>query len=78
MKLVVAAEDRRVLGVHIVGHGAAEMIQLAAVALRMGATKDGLRPDDGGAPDRGGGAGHDAVAGGDGVLKSREEGRTCP
>ena len=28
------------LGVHIVGHGAAEMIQLAAVALRMGATKD--------------------------------------
>ena len=40
MKLVVAAEDRRVLGVHVVGHGAAEMIQLAAVALRMGATKD--------------------------------------
>ena len=28
------------LGVHIVGHGAAEMIQLAAVALRMGATKE--------------------------------------
>jgi glutathione reductase (NADPH) len=42
MKLVVAAEDRRVLGVHVVGHGAAEMIQLAAVALRMGATKDEL------------------------------------
>ena len=28
------------LGCHIVGHGAAEMIQLAAVALRMGATKE--------------------------------------
>jgi glutathione reductase (NADPH) len=40
MKLVVAAESRKVLGVHIVGHGAAEMIQLAAVAVRMGATKD--------------------------------------
>ena len=40
MKLVVEADSRRVLGVHIVGHGAAEMIQLAAVAVRMGATKD--------------------------------------
>ena len=30
------------LGVHVVGHGAAEIIQLAAVALRMGATKDDL------------------------------------
>ena len=40
MKLVVEPESRRVLGVHIVGHGAAEMIQLAAVAVRMGATKD--------------------------------------
>ena len=28
------------LGVHLVGRGAAEMIQLAAVALRMGATKE--------------------------------------
>ena len=40
MKLVVEADSRRVLGVHIVGHGAAEMIQLAAVAVRMGATKE--------------------------------------
>ena len=29
MKLVVDAADRRVLGCHIVGHGAGEMIQLA-------------------------------------------------
>jgi glutathione reductase (NADPH) len=28
-----------VLGVHIVGHGAAEMIQLVAIAVGMGATK---------------------------------------
>ncbi|WP_290738866.1 glutathione-disulfide reductase [Amaricoccus sp.] len=39
MKLVVDARDDRVLGCHIVGHGAGEMIQLAAVALGMGATK---------------------------------------
>jgi glutathione reductase (NADPH) len=40
MKLVVEAGSRRVVGCHIVGQGAAEMIQLAAVAIRMGATKD--------------------------------------
>ena len=40
MKLVVAADSRRVLGCHIVGEGAGELIQLAAVAIRMGATKE--------------------------------------
>jgi len=40
MKLVVAKDTRRVLGVHIMGHGAAEMIQLAGVAVKMGATKE--------------------------------------
>lgn len=40
MKLVVSAEDRRVLGCHLVGHGVGEMIQLAAVAMGMGATKE--------------------------------------
>lgn len=39
MKLVVCADTGRVLGCHIVAPGAAEMIQLAAVAIRMGATK---------------------------------------
>jgi len=39
MKLIVRKDDQRVLGCHIVGHGAGEMIQLAAVAIRMGATK---------------------------------------
>jgi glutathione reductase (NADPH) len=39
MKLIVGADTQRVLGCHIVGEGAAEMIQLAAVALKMGATK---------------------------------------
>ena len=40
MKLVVAADTRRVLGCHIVGPDAGEMIQLAAIAVKMGATKE--------------------------------------
>jgi glutathione reductase (NADPH) len=39
MKLVVDAKSDRVLGVHIMGEDAGEMIQLAAVAVGMGATK---------------------------------------
>ena len=39
MKLVVDAASQRVLGCHILGEGAAEMIQLAAIAVKMGATK---------------------------------------
>lgn len=39
MKILVDAADDRVLGVHIVGADAGEMIQLVAVAMRMGATK---------------------------------------
>ncbi len=39
MKLVVHGETNKVLGVHVVGEHAAEMIQLAGVAVAMGATK---------------------------------------
>lgn len=39
MKLVVDGETERVLGVHILGDGAGEMIQLLGIPLRMGATK---------------------------------------
>ena len=39
-KLIVDAETRRVLGCHIVAPGAGELIQLAAVAIKMGATKE--------------------------------------
>jgi glutathione reductase (NADPH) len=42
LKLVTLAEDQRVLGVHILGPGAAEMIQLAAIAMGMKATKADL------------------------------------
>ena len=40
MKLIVAQESRRVLGCHIIADGAGEMIQLAAIAIKMGATKE--------------------------------------
>lgn len=40
MKLIVSKASRKVLGCHIVGHGAGEMIQLAGVAVKMGATKE--------------------------------------
>ncbi|MCV2877179.1 glutathione-disulfide reductase [Rhodobacteraceae bacterium XHP0102] len=40
MKLVVNAETRQVLGCHIVAPGAGEMIQLAGIAVKMGATKE--------------------------------------
>lgn len=40
MKLVVDATTRKVLGCHIVAPNAGEMIQLAAIAVKMGATKE--------------------------------------
>ena len=39
MKLIVEKGSDKVLGVHVVGHGAGEMIQMAGVAVKMGATK---------------------------------------
>jgi len=40
MKLIVSCETRKVLGCHIVGEHAGELIQLAGVALKMSATKE--------------------------------------
>ncbi len=39
MKLVVRQSDQRVVGVHVVSPDAAEMIQTAGIAIKMGATK---------------------------------------
>jgi glutathione reductase (NADPH) len=39
MKLIVSRETDEVLGCHIVAPHAGEMIQLAGVAVKMGATK---------------------------------------
>ena len=39
MKLVCAGAEERVVGCHIFGHGADEMLQGFAVAVKMGATK---------------------------------------
>jgi glutathione reductase (NADPH) len=40
MKLLVDAETRKIVGAHILSDAAAEMIQLVAVAMTMGATKE--------------------------------------
>ena len=40
MKLIVSRETRKVLGCHIVADHAGEMIQLAGIAIKMGATKE--------------------------------------
>ncbi|MBV6425064.1 MAG: Glutathione amide reductase [Steroidobacteraceae bacterium] len=39
MKLVVAGPDERIVGLHVIGEGADEMLQGFAVAVRMGARK---------------------------------------
>jgi glutathione reductase (NADPH) len=39
MKLIIDATTDRVIGCHIVGDGAAEMVQLLGIAVKMKATK---------------------------------------
>jgi glutathione reductase (NADPH) len=39
MKLITAAGGGRVLGCHLVGPGSAELIQMVAIPMAMGATK---------------------------------------
>lgn len=39
MKLITAGQDERVVGLHVIGEGADELMQGFAVAMRMGATK---------------------------------------
>jgi glutathione reductase (NADPH) len=39
MKLVVDAESDKVVGCHVLGEDAAEIVQMAAIAMRLGATK---------------------------------------
>jgi glutathione reductase (NADPH) len=39
MKLITVGEEERIVGCHIFGLGADEMLQGFAVAIRMGATK---------------------------------------
>lgn len=40
MKLIVSKETRKILGCHIVAPGAGELIQMAGIAVKMGATKE--------------------------------------
>jgi glutathione reductase (NADPH) len=39
MKLIVDGDSDRVLGCHMVGPNAGELVQLIAIAIKMGATK---------------------------------------
>lgn len=39
MKLIVTGQEQKIVGCHIIGEGADEMLQGFAVAIRMGATK---------------------------------------
>ena len=39
MKLVTVGAEQRIVGLHVAGYGADEMLQGFAVAIRMGATK---------------------------------------
>jgi glutathione reductase (NADPH) len=39
IKLIVCKKTDKVLGVHIVAPGAGEMVQMVAIAIKMGATK---------------------------------------
>ncbi len=40
IKIIVEKATDIVLGAHIVGHAAAELIQVVAIAIKMGATKE--------------------------------------
>ena len=42
LKLICAGDDEKVIGCHIIGEGADEMLQGFAVAIKMGATKSQL------------------------------------
>jgi glutathione reductase (NADPH) len=39
MKMVTVGPTQKIVGIHVIGEGADEMLQGFAVALRMGATK---------------------------------------
>ncbi len=40
LKLICSGDEQKIIGCHIIGHGADEMMQGFAVAINMGATKD--------------------------------------
>ena len=42
LKLICTGNDEKVIGCHIIGEGADEMLQGFAVAIKMGATKSQL------------------------------------
>ncbi len=62
MKVIVERASDRVVGVHVMGPDAGEIIQAVGIAVTMGATKADFRPHHRGASDPRRGIGHDAHA----------------
>ena len=60
MKLIVERATDRVLGCHVLGTDAAEIVQMAAIAMRMGATKADFDATMALASERGRGTGNHA------------------
>jgi glutathione reductase (NADPH) len=55
-KMVVNSGDRcQIVGLHMIGPDAPEILQAAAIAVKAGLTKSGFRPDRRAASEHGGG-----------------------
>ena len=76
MKLVVDAASDRVVGLHMVGDDAGEIVQGFAVAMKAGATKAQFDATIGIHPTRGRGVRDAARAGG--MMCARPHRRSCP
>ena len=76
LKLITAAEGGKVLGLHILGPDAAELIQMAAIPFGMGADQGRFRPRHGHAPHRRRGTGD--LQGPDLPLSGRQQGYDFP
>ncbi len=74
MKLVCAGPDQQVVGAHVIGAGAEEMMQGFAVAIRMGATKTDFDDTVAIHPTQRRRAGHDALGA---AGHQRSEHRRC-
>ena len=70
MKMLVEADSQKVLGLHMVGEDAGEIVQGLAVALTAGATKADFRPHHRHSSDLGGGVRyHEGIGAGRGARR---------
>ena len=78
MKLVVDADSQRVLGAHMVGPDAPEIIQAIAIAVKAGSHQAGLRRDGRRTPDRSRGVRDPALTRGTAAAARRAAGGCSP